>query len=285
MAILFANNAFSPLINSLSDSGLVIQVAPGDGAKFPQPVAPDDYFLVTLENAEGTIREIVKIVSRSGDVLTIDPAGRGFDHTTARAWAAGMTIVDHRATAFVYELCTGGAVINTTVTKGTSPTSGFTSGEILFSSAGKVSGSAELKFDDATDTLSTGTVQLRSGLATQKIAVNASASTHTWTLPVAPEAGKYMTTDAAGQLSWGVPAGGIIKSSELTVAMGQAAPNATFSGVFESTPVAGTTAVYINGVRIPKNGFTISGLNIALVDSVIGFSISVGDLLTVEYQT
>ena len=41
----------------------------------------------------------MKCIGRTGDVLIIDPAGRGFEGTTIQSWAID-SLVDHRLTAF-----------------------------------------------------------------------------------------------------------------------------------------------------------------------------------------
>ena len=97
---LFTNNAVSLLHLPLSVAGTTIQLQPGLGTEFPQPVNQGEFFLVTLEDiANPTLREIVKIIARSGDVLTIDPAGRGQEGTSIQFWDANSTLVDHRITA------------------------------------------------------------------------------------------------------------------------------------------------------------------------------------------
>lgn len=83
---LFTNNARSQLVSSITNVSLSLQVAFGDGAKFPDPVG-SEYFLVTLLKVSGgieTAREIVKVTARSSDVFTIVRAQEG---TTALAFA------------------------------------------------------------------------------------------------------------------------------------------------------------------------------------------------------
>lgn len=99
MTQLFTNNAISLLENNLSTADLIIHVIPGDGNLYPQPVNPGDFFLVTLEDDHANVVEIVKIIERNGDALTIDPAGRGFEGTGAHYWPID-TKVDHRLTAY-----------------------------------------------------------------------------------------------------------------------------------------------------------------------------------------
>lgn len=98
-AQIFTNNAVALLDADISASDLTIQVQPGFGALFPNPTAAE-FFLVTLESSTAPLaREIVKCVGRTGDTLIVDPAGRGWEGTTAAAWLAGSTLVDHRVTA------------------------------------------------------------------------------------------------------------------------------------------------------------------------------------------
>lgn len=97
---LFTNNAISLLQTSISPTDTSIQVQPGLGAQFPNPTLPGEFFLVTLETiAAPFYREIIKISGRSGDTLTVAAGGRAQEGTTAQAWLATDTLVDHRITA------------------------------------------------------------------------------------------------------------------------------------------------------------------------------------------
>lgn len=97
---LFANNAVALLDSNISPTDLTVNVQPGLGSLFPQPTNPGEWFLVTLEDTSTPlIREIVKIIGVTGDVLTVDPLGRGYEGSTAMSWVAGNTLVDHRVTA------------------------------------------------------------------------------------------------------------------------------------------------------------------------------------------
>ncbi len=91
---LFANNATALLAASINDTDLTIQVANGYGTLYPNPGA-GEHFYVTLVNSNGD-REIVKITSRSTDLLTVPTGGRGQDGTTAQSWTGGLTRVDAR---------------------------------------------------------------------------------------------------------------------------------------------------------------------------------------------
>jgi hypothetical protein len=99
MSQIFTNNAISLLDISISNSDLNIYVIPGDGVLFPQPLNSTDFFLVTLEDSTASTREIIKIIGRTGDVLHVDPTGRGFENTNPHSWPID-TLVDHRLTAF-----------------------------------------------------------------------------------------------------------------------------------------------------------------------------------------
>lgn len=91
---LFANNASALLAASIDDNDLTIQLASGYGVLFPNPGA-GEYFYVALENADGDV-ELVKIESRTTDLLTVASGGRGQDGTTAQSWTNGQTRVECR---------------------------------------------------------------------------------------------------------------------------------------------------------------------------------------------
>ena len=80
-----SNNATTFIVAMLVPSGTEVVLTPGAGAMFPTPV-PDQYFVGTLSNANGTLNEIVKVVDRTGDVLTVVRAQEGTD---ALPWEAG----------------------------------------------------------------------------------------------------------------------------------------------------------------------------------------------------
>ena len=58
---------------------------------------------------------------------------------------------------------------------------------------------------------------------------------------------------------------------------------ANFSFNTAHTP-SGPVAVFINGVKVANAGFTLSGTDVTLVDSVIGYSVEVGDTVSVSYS-
>ena len=95
---LFTNNAVSLLASGINATQTTLTVLAGHGALYPNP-GPNQFFTVTLENQAATIREIVHVTARSGDVFTVV---RGQEGTDARAWTATSgndTLVDHRVTA------------------------------------------------------------------------------------------------------------------------------------------------------------------------------------------
>jgi hypothetical protein len=101
---LFTNNAVSLLELPLNSNGTEIHLQPGLGHSFPQPVNPGEFFLVTLEDiANPNLREIVKCIARTGDVLIVDPMGRGWESSTPLYWDSSSTLVDHRITAGTIE--------------------------------------------------------------------------------------------------------------------------------------------------------------------------------------
>lgn len=84
---LVANNAYSTLAAGISSSATSFSVAVGHGSRFPT-VSGSDYFYATLINASNVL-EIIKVVARAGDVLTVL---RGQDGTTGVAYSLGDRI-------------------------------------------------------------------------------------------------------------------------------------------------------------------------------------------------
>ena len=88
MTQLFTNNANSTIAAGISSVATTLTVNAGDGAKFPNPTAPD-FFLATLYKLSGNNEynwEVVQVTARAGDVLTIV---RAQDGTAASAFNAG----------------------------------------------------------------------------------------------------------------------------------------------------------------------------------------------------
>lgn len=98
---LFSDNASSLLAASINDTDLTIQVQNGFGALYPNPGAGEDFY-VTLENDDGDI-EIVRIQSRSVDLLTVATAGRGQAGTSAQSWTNGQARVELRLNSAIME--------------------------------------------------------------------------------------------------------------------------------------------------------------------------------------
>lgn len=84
---LYANNAETTLSAPIGATDLTINLV--DGSAFPSPTT-GQFFLITVE--VGTAREIIKITGRSGNVLTVDPSGRGQEGTVAAGWPSGALV-------------------------------------------------------------------------------------------------------------------------------------------------------------------------------------------------
>ena len=82
---LYANNAYSILANSISDSVTTINIAPGTGSRFPSPTG-NQFFRLTITGATlpNSSIEIVYVTSRSTDALTVI---RGREGTAAQSWS------------------------------------------------------------------------------------------------------------------------------------------------------------------------------------------------------
>lgn len=66
-----------------------INVASGTGARFPSP-SGGTYFMVTLQNSDGSALEVCRCTARTGDNLTVTRAQEG---TAAAAWSLSTTQV------------------------------------------------------------------------------------------------------------------------------------------------------------------------------------------------
>jgi hypothetical protein len=93
MTVILKNNAFGFLVSSISASDTAIVLQSGNGANFPT-LGSGEYFYATLQPTSGVL-EIVKVVARTGDVLTVTRAQEG---TSAVSFAAGSR-VELRVTA------------------------------------------------------------------------------------------------------------------------------------------------------------------------------------------
>jgi|21_taG_2_1085346.scaffolds.fasta_scaffold00637_6 prepilin-type processing-associated H-X9-DG protein len=82
MGVLYTNNASTTLAAGLNDSATSTTVASSSG--FPT-ISGSNYFYATLELADGSAHEIVKVTAVSGTTWTIV---RGQDNTSARAFSS-----------------------------------------------------------------------------------------------------------------------------------------------------------------------------------------------------
>lgn len=96
MGIKLTNNAISRLSANILATDLTISVIPGDGAAFPS-LSTGDWFPATIISETGAY-EIVRVTSRTGDVMTIE---RAQETTIARGFTAGDRF-EHRLTAAAF---------------------------------------------------------------------------------------------------------------------------------------------------------------------------------------
>lgn len=81
-----SNFAYSSLAGNISNTATSIALQAGSGALFPQ-LTGNQYFMATLiDAATGLEREIVKVISITGDTVTVIRAQEG---TTSKNWLAG----------------------------------------------------------------------------------------------------------------------------------------------------------------------------------------------------
>lgn len=92
LTLLATNNAESTLASAISATDTSLIVSAGTGAEFPDAVAGESYFKLTLTDAAtGSQVEIVNVTAKDGDIFTIERAQEG---TLARAWAANDMVAN-----------------------------------------------------------------------------------------------------------------------------------------------------------------------------------------------
>lgn len=95
MTQLYTNNGITLSTEAISADDTTIKLKIGGGSLFPTITVPGDFFLITLENRQGTVREIVRVTKNVNDVLTMV---RGQEGMERHAWPID-TLVDARVTA------------------------------------------------------------------------------------------------------------------------------------------------------------------------------------------
>jgi hypothetical protein len=85
MTQLFTNNASAKLAAAVAPGDVTFSVQTGQGAEFPS-LSGSDFFIGTLESADGLTREIVKVTARATDAMTVTRAQEG---TSAGTFNAG----------------------------------------------------------------------------------------------------------------------------------------------------------------------------------------------------
>lgn len=91
---LFANNATSTLAAAIDDSQTEIELATGEGDRFPELISAQ-IFVLTVVNLTTGDREIMNVTARDGDTLTVE---RGCEDTSAAEFPLGA-LVQLRVTA------------------------------------------------------------------------------------------------------------------------------------------------------------------------------------------
>lgn len=92
LTLLATNNAESTLASAISATDTSLIVSAGTGAEFPDAVAGESYFKLTLTDAATSSQvEIVNVTAKAGDIFTIERAQEG---TLARAWAANDMVAN-----------------------------------------------------------------------------------------------------------------------------------------------------------------------------------------------
>lgn len=188
MAQLFTNNAAAVLASSANSSVTTLTLATGQGALFPTP-SGGDFFLATLtQPGTETSWEIVRVLGRSGDVLT--SVDRGMEGTSAVSWSAGSKLEIRLTAGVLWSLGsrTSGVLDTNRLT--------LTATRIPFGNGSNVAASSTtLAWDDTNRTLTLGV-----GTGPSRI----------FTAPAASGAGASSLTIQTGAASAGVVGAGLL---------------------------------------------------------------------------
>jgi hypothetical protein len=113
MAVKYANNADTTIVSAISNASTIIEV--NDVSEFPVLSAGDSVYL-TLSNPTNTAHEIVLCTDITGTTLTVI---RGYDNTTAVAWAAGSKISSRLTAGLLEYLLENQTLVNNSNWSGT----------------------------------------------------------------------------------------------------------------------------------------------------------------------
>lgn len=112
-------------------------------------------------------------------------------------------------------------------------------------------------------------------------------SSNTVTDAAATSAGQVLmyngTTVGFGTLAYSDLSGTPTSANNEFVVVTPAA-NLTIPGFFSNAPIAGSVIVFFNGLRLRASGYTVSGVDLTLVDSVNGYTTDISDVISSEYQ-
>lgn len=84
--LLFANDASTTLQSGISAGATTATLAAGSGSLFPNPTTGQAFYMTFLDASTQQVKEIVLVVNRTGDTISIV---RGQQNTFARTWNAG----------------------------------------------------------------------------------------------------------------------------------------------------------------------------------------------------
>lgn len=88
MGALVSNNGWGELSVAVSATHNQILLTGGQGERFPNAVAPNSWFFVTVVDEENNL-EIMRVINRNADTFEVE---RGWDNTQARAFPQGAKV-------------------------------------------------------------------------------------------------------------------------------------------------------------------------------------------------
>lgn len=260
MTFLFANNATSRLNIDTAGASSTLTVLPGEGAKFPNPTAPD-YFVVTIEDRRTNQIEICHCTARSGDILNVTRAQEG---TVAQSFLMGAT-VSNRVTAGTIQ-----AIID----------AGYTKDEAdnrFINAAGDTMEGPLLLNDDPVEQLEAATRRyVDNAVSSRSPAALATAATLTYRL-VAPQSvfdlsvpdlyGNTYTLSQANPETVDLFVGGLRKLQEVGVITGDFIVDALTNTVTYNATLPTNTVVQID-VQTPRNFLAPGAVDVFLLRDI-----------------
>ena len=207
MTVKFTNNASTTVATGINTSATSLTVA--SASAFPQLAGADDYCYLTIQQATGSGREVVKATALSTNTFTI---ARAQDGTTAGTWSAGDVVELRMTAALLTDVIDAATVEGVKANFQYTPTAGQTvfsgadnsSNTLVINQSGLVNvymnGVRLVQGTDYTASAANNTITLTTGATTSDIIdieVYGNSTSATWASAVAITGGAISGTSVA----------------------------------------------------------------------------------------